>query len=378
MTLRTGDIANWWHCELVTLRTGDIVLRWHCALPTLWTGDILIRWHCELVTLWIRDFSNNSPAVVWHTVWETMYLLLRFFIEEKIEWRIEVTGRWGRRIKHQVNDLIEKRGYCKLKQDALDCSSCRTGFGWGCGPVVRQTAEWMSVVRENGRRSGLVSNFTSWSLLWVMRSDVRSVLSTLWPTSTVRDNSIYTPDFRHHLFSLCRPTRNTLSVVTVRRARPHCSTVCTGAVLWKWVVMYLGTYSKGKTRRHYLTARNSERHIDVFFPSSLSSKMVKRFPHRISVGIPLLFQPLTPSTVAFWHGDVTCKNDSQFYRHLSFANLCSAASNIVPQTLLVVSFVFCSELDVPQTILVSFVFFSESYNYTDGSCHFVCVLQWVR
>ena len=246
---------NWWHCELVTLRTVDIANWWHCDKVTLWT--------CYVVNSWL--LKQLASRRLTHGL-RTMYWLLRFVIEGKIEWRIEVTGRRGRRIKHRVNDLKEKKGYCKLKEDALDRSVCRTGFGRGCEPVVRQTAEWMSAVRENGRRSGHVSNCMSWSLLWDMWSDVRWVPSTLWPTSTVRDNSIYSPDFRHHLFSLCRPTRNTLSFSfsfslslslslslcpfcchpTTYSTRPHCSTVCTGPVLWKRFVMHFETYCIGK------------------------------------------------------------------------------------------------------------------------------------
>jgi len=54
---------------------------------------------------------------------------------------IEVTERRGRRIKHQVDDLKETRGYTKLKEEALDRSLCRTGFGRGYVPVVRQIAK---------------------------------------------------------------------------------------------------------------------------------------------------------------------------------------------------------------------------------------------
>jgi hypothetical protein len=50
-----------------------------------------------------------------------------------------VTGRRGRRRKKLKDDLKEKRGYCKLKEEALSCSLRRTGFGSGCGAVVRQT-----------------------------------------------------------------------------------------------------------------------------------------------------------------------------------------------------------------------------------------------
>jgi len=36
---------------------------------------------------------------------------------------------------------MEKRGYWKLKEEALDRTLWRTGFGGGCGLVVRKTKE---------------------------------------------------------------------------------------------------------------------------------------------------------------------------------------------------------------------------------------------
>ena len=48
--------------------------------------------------------------------------LLRQVIEENIERRIEVTGRGERRCKQLVDDIKEKTGYCKLKEEALDHS----------------------------------------------------------------------------------------------------------------------------------------------------------------------------------------------------------------------------------------------------------------
>jgi hypothetical protein len=41
-------------------------------------------------------------------------------IEGKLEGRIEVTGRGGRRRKQLLHDLQEKRRYWKLKEEALD------------------------------------------------------------------------------------------------------------------------------------------------------------------------------------------------------------------------------------------------------------------
>jgi hypothetical protein len=42
--------------------------------------------------------------------------LLKQVIEGKIEGRVEVTGRRGRRRKQQLDDLKETRGYWKLKE----------------------------------------------------------------------------------------------------------------------------------------------------------------------------------------------------------------------------------------------------------------------
>jgi hypothetical protein len=52
-----------------------------------------------------------------------------------ISWRV-------RRRKQLLDDLKEKRGYWKLKEEALDRTVWQTRFGWGCGPVVRQITEW--------------------------------------------------------------------------------------------------------------------------------------------------------------------------------------------------------------------------------------------
>jgi len=51
---------------------------------------------------------------------------------------------WWRRRKQLLDDLQEKRGYCKFKGEALDRTLWRTRFGRGCGPVVRQTTVWMN------------------------------------------------------------------------------------------------------------------------------------------------------------------------------------------------------------------------------------------
>jgi hypothetical protein len=65
--------------------------------------------------------------------------LLKHVIEEKLEERIEMTGRRERRRNQLLYDLKEKRRYWKLKEEALDRTLWRTSFGRGYGPLVRQS-----------------------------------------------------------------------------------------------------------------------------------------------------------------------------------------------------------------------------------------------
>jgi hypothetical protein len=46
--------------------------------------------------------------------------LLKHVIEGKVEGRIEITGRWGRRHNQLLDDFKEKTRYWKLKEEALD------------------------------------------------------------------------------------------------------------------------------------------------------------------------------------------------------------------------------------------------------------------
>jgi len=67
--------------------------------------------------------------------------LLQRVIEGEIKGVIEVTGRRGRRRRKLLDDLQERRGYCHLKEEALDRTMWRHRFGGGFGPVVRQNTE---------------------------------------------------------------------------------------------------------------------------------------------------------------------------------------------------------------------------------------------
>ena len=62
--------------------------------------------------------------------------LLQQVIEGKMKGQIEVTRRRGRRRKKLLDDLKDRRGYCQLKEEALDRTVWRNRFGRGFGPVV--------------------------------------------------------------------------------------------------------------------------------------------------------------------------------------------------------------------------------------------------
>jgi hypothetical protein len=65
--------------------------------------------------------------------------LLQQATERKIKGGIEVTGSRERRRRKLLDGLKERRGYSHLKEEALDRTVWRAGFGRGFGPVVRQT-----------------------------------------------------------------------------------------------------------------------------------------------------------------------------------------------------------------------------------------------
>ena len=67
--------------------------------------------------------------------------LLKQVIEGKMKGEMEVTRRRRRRRKKLLDDLKDRRGYCHLKEEALDGTMWGNRFGGGFGPVVRQNTE---------------------------------------------------------------------------------------------------------------------------------------------------------------------------------------------------------------------------------------------
>jgi hypothetical protein len=87
----------------------------------------------------LNEISKRKANWIGHILCRNC--LLQHVIEGKIKGGIEVTGRRGRRRTKLHNDLKERRGYSHVKEDVLDSTMWRAGFGRGFGTVVRQTAK---------------------------------------------------------------------------------------------------------------------------------------------------------------------------------------------------------------------------------------------
>ena len=101
--------------------------------------------------------------------------LLKHVTKGKIEGRIEVTGRPGRRRIQLLDDFKEKRVYWKLKEEALDRSLRRTRFGRVNGPVARQTTEWMvcPMIPDIRKRTAFFEGFQS-----VYKNSIKITMTT--------------------------------------------------------------------------------------------------------------------------------------------------------------------------------------------------------
>jgi hypothetical protein len=82
--------------------------------------------------------TNNKRKDNWVCHMLRRNCILIHVIEGKIEGRLKVTGR---RRQQLLDDLQKKRGYCKLKQEALDPTLWRTRFQRVCGALIRHKKE---------------------------------------------------------------------------------------------------------------------------------------------------------------------------------------------------------------------------------------------
>ena len=107
--------------------------RLEISWPTCVRNEVLQRFKEERNIL--QTLQRGTTNWIGHILcWNW---LLKHVIEGKIERRIEVAGKWERRCKQLVDDLKEKRGYWRFKDEVLDHTLWRTHFGRGYGPVIR-------------------------------------------------------------------------------------------------------------------------------------------------------------------------------------------------------------------------------------------------
>ena len=100
-------------------------------------GEVLFRVNEQRNIL--HEISKRKANWIGHILCRNC--LLHRVIEGKIKGGIEVTGRRGRRRRKLLDDLEDRRGYCHLKEEAVDRTMWRAGFGRGFGSVVRQNNE---------------------------------------------------------------------------------------------------------------------------------------------------------------------------------------------------------------------------------------------
>jgi hypothetical protein len=64
-----------------------------------------------------------------------------------------VTGRRDRRHEQLLDDLVETRGYGKVKEEPLDLAVWRACFGRCCGLVRQQATECVELTDTTTRRA---------------------------------------------------------------------------------------------------------------------------------------------------------------------------------------------------------------------------------
>jgi hypothetical protein len=94
----------------------------------------------------LHEISKRKAKWIGHILCRNC--LLQRVIQGKINGGIEATGRRRRRRRKLLNDLKERRGYCHLKEEALDRTVWRAGFGGGFGSVVRQIVKLINVMTK--------------------------------------------------------------------------------------------------------------------------------------------------------------------------------------------------------------------------------------
>jgi hypothetical protein len=120
-TLRAIDHKHLKSFEMLCWRRMEMISR----ADHVRNGEVLLRVKEQRNIL--HEISKRKAYWIGHILYG--HCLLWQGIEGKIKGRIEVIGRWGRRRMKPLDDLKERRGYCHLKEKALDRTMWKARFG---------------------------------------------------------------------------------------------------------------------------------------------------------------------------------------------------------------------------------------------------------
>ncbi|PNF17595.1 hypothetical protein B7P43_G14208 [Cryptotermes secundus] len=107
-----------------------------------WTLRAVDQKHLESFEMWRwrrmeqiswTDYVRNEEVLIRVSEQRNILHEIR---KRKANWIGHVLHRNCRRRKKMLDDLGDRRGYCHLKEKALDLIKWRNCFGRDCGPVV--------------------------------------------------------------------------------------------------------------------------------------------------------------------------------------------------------------------------------------------------
>jgi len=94
----------------------------------------------EEVLLGVKEETNILDTIKPRKAsWIVRILLRNFLLKHGIGRKMEELGRRGRKRRRPVDNIKQKRRYWNFKEEALDRTFRRAGFGISYEPVARQT-----------------------------------------------------------------------------------------------------------------------------------------------------------------------------------------------------------------------------------------------
>ena len=93
----------------------------------------------------LHEIRERKASLIGHILRRNCFL--QRVIEGKIKRQIKVTRRRGRRRKKLLDDLKDRRGFCHLKEEALDRAMWRNLYGRSFGRVVWQITYYDDVLK---------------------------------------------------------------------------------------------------------------------------------------------------------------------------------------------------------------------------------------